>query len=98
MRVLFLGFVFCLCSFGSVLSLGSYSVFLSFSWSVDIFLSSFSGRKSREELWIMLATQLIEARAWQEGRSFMRSSSHVGSRDSASTITSTTIHRFPPAP
>ena len=31
-------------------------------------------------------------------RSYIRSSSHVSSRDSTSTITSTTIHRFPPAP
>jgi len=31
-------------------------------------------------------------------RSLIQSSSHVSSRDSASTITSTIIHRFPPAP
>jgi len=38
-RVLFLGFVFCLCSFGSVLSLGSYSVLLVSFRSFSVSLS-----------------------------------------------------------
>ena len=78
MCVLFLGFAFYLYFFSSwvcpvlvvlVMSLGSYSMSLSYSWFYrQIYLSSFLGRKSNKELQIMLATQLIKARAQQEGR------------------------------
>ena len=77
-RILFLGFAFYLYSFGSwvcpilivlVISLGSCSMFLSCLQSYrQIYLSSFLGRESNKELWIILATQLIKAQARQEGR------------------------------
>jgi len=41
---------------------------LSYSWPCRYFLSSFLGKKSGDELWIMLATRLIKAQVRQEGR------------------------------
>jgi len=70
-RVLFVFFWFlgvCPVLVVLVMSLGSYSVSLSYSWPCRYFLSSFLGKKSGDELWIILATRLIKARARQEGR------------------------------
>ena len=70
-RVLFVFFWFlgvCPVLMVLVMSLGSYSVSLSCSWPYRYFLSSFLGKKSGDELWIILATRLIKARVRQEGR------------------------------
>jgi len=65
-RVLFMFFWFlgvCPILIVLVMSLGFYSVSLSYSWPCRYFLSSFLGKKSGDKLWIILATQLIKARA-----------------------------------
>ena len=63
-----LGFAFCSCSFGFSNILRVLFCFLILFMVLQIYLSSFLGRESGDELWIMLVTQLIKARARQEGR------------------------------
>ena len=64
----FLSFVFYSYSFGSNNILRVLFCFLVLFIVLQIYLSSFLGKESGDKLWIMLATQLIEARARQEGR------------------------------
>ena len=63
-----LGFVFYLYSFSSSNVFRVLFCFLILFMVLQIYLSSFLGRESGDKLWIMLATQLIEAQARQEGR------------------------------